>query len=102
MSCSHDEEIVRCKTNDLLPAVPPGRVAYMHSTFLLSSCVSPTCMCGCRHFIQTKTGQDLPKENMESALEELVTTYKTELGLSDKEADQLQHLQVGQNSSNKP
>lgn len=37
---------------------------------------------------------------MESALEELVTTYKTELGLSDKEADQLQHLQVGQSSSN--
>lgn len=36
---------------------------------------------------------------MESALEELVTTYKTELGLSDKEADQLQHLQVGRNSS---
>lgn len=59
-------------------------------------------MCGCRQFIQTKTGQDLPKENMESALEELVTTYKTELGLSDKEADQLQHLQVSHNSSNRP
>ena len=58
-------------------------------------------MCGCRQFIQTKTGQDLPKENMESALEELVTTYKTELGLSDKEADQLQHLQVS-HSSDRP
>lgn len=48
----------------------------------------------CRQFIQSKTGQDLPKENMESALEELVATYKTELGLADKEADQLEHLQV--------
>ena len=39
---------------------------------------------------------------MDSALEELVAAYKTELGLSDKEADQLEHLQVSISRHNNP
>lgn len=39
---------------------------------------------------------------MESALEELVAAYKTELGLSDKEADQLEHLQVSIQQKQQP
>lgn len=49
---------------------------------------------GRRQYIQTKTGQDVPKENIDTGLEELVAAYKSELGLSDKEAAQLEHLQV--------
>ena len=51
-------------------------------------------LCACRHFVQSKTGQDLPKDNMDAALEEVVSSYKSELGLNDKEAYQLEHLQV--------
>ena len=48
----------------------------------------------CRQYVQAKTGQDLPKEGAESALDEILGSYKTELGLSDKESEQLEHLQV--------
>ena len=43
--------------------------------------------------MQSKTGQ-VPKDNMDAALEEVVSSYKSELGLKDKEAEQLEHLQV--------
>ena len=52
---------------------------------------------GCRQYIHTKTGQDLPKED--AGLEELVAAYKGELGLSDKEAVHLEHLQVSRAST---
>ena len=48
----------------------------------------------CRQFVQVKAGQDLPKEGMEAALDEVLVTYKAELGLTDKEAQELEHLQV--------
>lgn len=48
----------------------------------------------CRQYVQTKTGQDLPKENMEGGLEEILGSYRSELGLDDKEAQTLEHLQA--------
>ncbi len=50
--------------------------------------------CVCRQYVQVKTGQDLPREGLDAALDEVLANYKTELGLSDKEGDQLEHLQV--------
>lgn len=44
--------------------------------------------------MQVKTGQDLPREGADSALDEVLGSYKAELGLSDTEAEQLDHLQV--------
>ena len=48
--------------------------------------------------MQAKTGQDLPKEGPDSALDEVLGSYKSELGLSDKEGEQLEHLQVSPDS----
>ena len=76
----------------LLPAIHAARIMHLRKDRpRLALCLTRH---GCRNFIQSKTNQDLPKENMDSALEELVATYKTELGLTEKEADQLEHLQV--------
>ena len=47
-----------------------------------------------RQYVQVKTGQDLPREVSDTALDEVLANYRTELGLSDKEAEQLEHLQV--------
>ena len=44
--------------------------------------------------MQVKTGQDLPKENLSEGLEEVLGSYKAELGLTDKEAEALEHLQA--------
>ena len=44
--------------------------------------------------MQAKTGQDLPREGADPALDQILGSYKGELGLSDKEAEQLEHLQV--------
>lgn len=44
--------------------------------------------------MQTKTGQDLPKENLGEGLDEILGSYMTELGLNDKEAEALEHLQA--------
>jgi len=44
--------------------------------------------------VQLKTGQDLPREGVETALDEVLASYKSELGLTDKETDQLEHFQV--------
>ena len=48
----------------------------------------------CRQYVQLKTGQDLPLEGVEAALDEVLASYKSELGLTDKETDQLEHFQV--------
>ncbi len=48
----------------------------------------------CRQYVQLKTGQDLPREGVEAALDEVLASYKSELGLTDKETDQLEHFQV--------
>ena len=48
----------------------------------------------CRQYVQVKTGQELPREGADAALDEVLANYRTELGLSDKEAEQLEHLQV--------
>lgn len=45
--------------------------------------------------MQVKTGQELPREGVEAALDEVLSSYKSELGLTDKESDQLEHFQVG-------
>lgn len=47
-----------------------------------------------RQYVQLKTGQDLPREGIETALDEVLTSYKSELGLTDKETNQLEHFQV--------
>jgi len=47
-----------------------------------------------RQYVQLKTGQDLPREGVDTALDEVLASYKSELGLTDKEADQLEHFQV--------
>lgn len=47
-----------------------------------------------RQYVQTKTGQDLPKENLGEGLDDILGNYKTELGLTDKEGETLEHLQV--------
>lgn len=90
-------------TDDLFPSPcpPPARPAlsrtcskaHSHTRITLCRLLSQPAY-GCRQYIHTKTGQELPKENMDAGLEELVAAYKTELGLSDKEAAQLEHLQV--------
>ncbi|KAL0033067.1 hypothetical protein WJX79_000895 [Trebouxia sp. C0005] len=46
-----------------------------------------------RQYVQLKTGQDLPREGIETALDEVLTSYKSELGLTDKETNQLEHFQ---------
>ncbi|KAL0054463.1 hypothetical protein WJX82_009210 [Trebouxia sp. C0006] len=46
-----------------------------------------------RQYVQLKTGQDLPCEGVEAALDEVLANYKSELGLTDKENDQLEHFQ---------
>lgn len=48
----------------------------------------------CRQYVQVKTGEDLPREGVDAAVDEVLANYRTELGLSDKEAEQLEHLQV--------
>ena len=48
----------------------------------------------CRQYVQLKTGQDLAREGVEAALDEVLASYKSELGLTDKETDQLEHFQV--------
>jgi len=49
--------------------------------------------------VQLKTGQDLPCEGVEAALDEVLANYKSELGLTDKENDQLEHFQVSTRAS---
>ena len=49
--------------------------------------------------MQLKTGQDLPREGVEAALDEVLASYKSELGLTDKETDQLEHFQVSSQAS---
>lgn len=44
--------------------------------------------------MQLKTGQDLLREGVEAALDEVLANYKSELGLTDKETEQLEHFQV--------
>ena len=40
-------------------------------------------MCGCREFVQAKTGQDLPKEGPDSVLDEVLGSICTHSDLHD-------------------